>query len=190
MLIYDVETLKCPEEVDGGWENPEGMNFGTAVVFDTETGFYYFFGPDDLLKLREFLRAKKRMGFNNIKFDDRVIYGNKYHEEPFAEKVEVKDLLIQVVRAKFGFETVREAEEKVGAENIHDGSLGLNGLSKATLGFGKTGHGSKSPLLIREGKWAEVFEYNLNDVRLTHLLIEHKEKYGFVVDGKDNVINF
>lgn len=197
MLIYDMEVLRGPDEVEGGWGNPEAMGFGTAVIYDTQKDFYYLFGPDLLLlsKAKMLLRGRPRMGFNNVRFDDRVIFGNKEIEMEcpkgqFIERPGVYDLLIQVVKAKFGVETVREAELKVGAKQIHDGSIGLDALAFATLGMRKSRHGVKAPQLIALGQWPEVFEYNLNDVRLTYKLIEFQRRHGFLVDGNGRVIRW
>jgi len=197
MLIYDVEVLYGPDEVEGGWNNPEGMKFGTAVVYDSIDDLYHFYGPSDLEKLRAHLSLEPRAGFNNVKFDDLVIFGNDYVQPGydlgkdhlrFTETWCVMDLLIRVVAAKFGVRTVSEAEQKYGSAEVHDGTIGLNSLAMSTIGKAKTGYGAKAPLLIREGKWADVFAYNLNDVRITWKLIEFVNKFGFVVDRKGNVI--
>jgi len=201
MLIYDVEVLKGPSEVEGGWNNPEAMGFGCAVVYDACYDVFSFYGPDELGRLQSTLSASGRVrsGFNNIKFDNRVIFGNEYMTRKlpngsklkleFAESDNESDLLIRVVSAKFRVQTVKEAEDLFGSAEVHDGSCGLNALAKNTLLVpGKLSHGAKAPKMIAEGKWAEVFEYCLHDVRLNWLLIEHVNKYGYVIDGKGTVL--
>jgi hypothetical protein len=124
--------------------------------------------------------------FNGMKFDNAVVMNdnNIGGGTPWNDV----DLLFRVVRAKFKVETVKEAEEKYGAEVVHDGSIGLNGLSIGTLGMQKTSHGSKSPKMIQAGRWAEVFAYNLHDVRLTWKLYEYSRMYGRLIDGSGQLI--
>jgi hypothetical protein len=186
-LVYDIEVMKGPDEVEGGWSNPEGMGFGTAVVYDYEEDLYHFFGPSEADKLRDFLSTSLVVSFNGIKFDNAVLLGNDYlkrrSESGFTPIWEDFDILVEVVKAKYGVNTVSAAEAKVGADEVHDGTIGLNALAKATIGLEKTGHGSKAPQMIREGRLSEVFSYNLNDVRLTRMLYDFIQKYGYLIDG-------
>ena len=55
ILVYDIETLRGPDEVEGGWENPEGMGFASAVAYSYLSDQYYMFlgekGKQDLLDM-------------------------------------------------------------------------------------------------------------------------------------------
>lgn len=187
-LVYDIEVLKGPEDVEGGWNNPEGMLFGTAVVYEYGADLYHFFGrnqKDDLVRL---LTDNDVISFNGIKFDGRVLLGNSYDANGHNSGWNDIDILVKVVRSKFGVDSVHEAEEKVGRSIVHNGSIGLDALARGTLGLHKTGHGAKAPQLINENKWAEVFAYNLNDVRLTRKLYDFIQKYGYLIDGRGNKI--
>ncbi len=186
VFVYDVEVLRGPEEVDSGWRNPEAMGFGTAVVYDYSSDFYRFFGPDEKDKMTSLMMGGRVISFNGVRFDNKVVFGNDY---PTGEAAWVDcDLLLKVVQSKFRVNTVEEAEAKVGPKEVHDGSIGLDGLAEGTLGLHKSGHGAKAPLLIREGRWTEVFEYNLNDVRLTKKLYDFAVRYGYLIDRKGNQI--
>jgi hypothetical protein len=185
MKIYDIETAKSPEEVEGSWQNPEGMGFGTAVMYDDAEDQYFFYAPNDKELLIQALTGFEVVTFNGIKFDNAVLLGEKMAKNtPWVDR----DLLLEVVRAKYGVNTVKEAEESFGPEIVHDGSIGLNGLAKGTLGMHKISHGSKSPKMIQTGQWAEVFAYNLHDVRLTKLLVFFAQNYGYLIDGSGQKI--
>lgn len=191
VIIYDVETLKTPEEVAPGvlgWQNPAGMGFGCAVAYDYTRDQYLLYSTEkrDLLA-RDLMHADMVVSFNGLKFDDHVVMGDNENDAPWKDRH--LDLLLEVVRSKFGVGTVREAEQKYGAVEVHDGSIGLDGLAKGTLGLCKTAHGSKSPIIIREGRWDDVFAYNLNDVRLTRMIFEHAWQKGFVKDRNGNRID-
>lgn len=184
--VYDVEVLRGPKDVEGGWKNPEAMGFGTAVVYDSEHDTYLFFSENQKDDLIRTMTGHRVVSFNGIKFDNSVVLGNDYDLSPWDDV----DLLIEVVRSKFGLPSLEAACEKLANydKNVHDGSISLDGLSEGTLGMKKTGSGAHAPELIREAKWAEVYAYNLHDVRLTRKLFEFAQTYGYLIDRKGNKI--
>ncbi len=191
-LVYDVEVANDPQNVEGGWENPEGLGFASAVVYEYVTDRYHFFlsGParNARVALCEFLHMRTVVSFNGIKFDSRVVLGNDRRLDkngmtlvgPYQWKN--YDLLLEFVKGRFGCLDVAEAEAKLGDKAIHDGTFGIDGLAEGTLGRRKTGHGSKAPVLYREGRYDELFAYNLQDVRLTRALFEYVLKHGILID--------
>jgi hypothetical protein len=183
-LVYDVEVLRTPDETEGGWNNPWGMGFGTAVVYDYQDNLYRFYIQEQRTELVQSFQGNTIVSFNGIKFDNNVIVAPEMEKGNW----ENYDILLEVVKSKFGVNTVKEAEEEYGASEVHDGSICLDGLAKGTLGYHKTGHGAKAPLLIREGKWAEVFAYNLQDVRLTKMLYDFMRTYHYLIDRKCNIL--
>jgi hypothetical protein len=212
-MIYDVEVLRGPDEVQDGWNDPEGMGFATAVAYDSQTGLYKFYmGNDGRIHLCRDLQGKLAISFNGVKFDSRVILGNHRQADPddvdghaiteirspnpplaiydFKPGWMEFDILLSYVRTRFGYENIKEAEERLGDKEIHDGSFSLDGLGEGTIGKRKTGHGAHAPELFRDGKFDELFAYNLNDVRLTRQLFEFIRKYRFVIDRKGRVIKF
>lgn len=196
-LVYDIEVLRGPQEIRGGWDNPYGMGFGTAVVYSYGLDQYLFFGPEERFDLIKLLTGCRVISFNGIKFDNRVLLGNEYEHcrEPqwIGEKTPWMnvDLLAEVVKAKFGLLDVDAALEKLSNYNkaVHDGSINLDGLAEGTLGMHKTGEGAHAPVLIKNGQWPQVYAYNLHDVRLTRMLYNHINKHGRVVDRKNNHIS-
>jgi DEAD/DEAH box helicase domain-containing protein len=183
-VVYDVETLRGPKEVEGGWRNPAGMGFGTAIMYDSLVDQYFFYdqNQDDILK--DALCDRRVVGFNSVRFDNSIMLGNDYEVAPWEDY----DILLAAIQVKFQVGSYEEAVEKHGQWALHDGSLSLDSICKATLGIGKTGHGAHAPVLIRDEKWAEVYAYNLQDVRLTRKLFEFIRTYGFLIDGKSNKI--
>jgi len=185
-IVYDVETLRLSHEVPGGWDNPYGMGFGTAVIYIINTDQYRFYGPEDLDKLRKLLLdANLIIGFNHIKFDNKVIFGN---EVLLGDSSRNYDILQEVIKSKFKTNSIDEAVIKYGRDQVFNHTLNLNAIALHTLGMSKTGSGESAPKLIKEKRWAEVFEYNLNDVRLTYKLYRFIQKFRYVSDGLNNLI--
>jgi len=187
MLVYDVEILRGPDEVEGGWENPEGMGFGSAVVYDCKKDLYVFFGPKEKKPLIESLYGHKVISFNGIEFDNKVVLGNDYDKNVFWQDY---DILIEVCRSWFGLDSIKEAEEKYGKNTVHGkGIISLDGLAQGTLGLRKTGTSAYAPELIKASKWADLFAYNLNDVRLIWKLFCHIRTYGYLLDRNHKYIS-
>jgi len=188
VIVWDVEVMRSPDVTPGKWNNPFGMGFGTAVAYSYNKDQYYFFGPEDLKAVCEFLNGNIVVSFNGIKFDNRVVLGNEYREQEREYLWRDVDLLLLAIKYKFGLESVAAAEAKMGERSIHDGSINLDGIAEGTLGYHKSGSGAHAPILIQQGKWAEVFAYNLNDVRLTRFIYEQADNQGFIIDRKKNKI--
>ena len=184
MMAYDIETRRPPEEVEGGWDNPFGMGFGTAVVYDFNEDRYYFMTDAEAV-IDRLIKADRVLSFNGIRFDNCVLLGNE-GAAPWMNE----DLLVEVICRKFGVVSIAEAVNIHGAQSVFDRSCNLDTLSRINLGRGKTGHGAKAPLLMRQNEWAKVWNYNLECVRLTVQLWRFKERYGHLHDGHGNRIPF
>lgn len=197
LIVYDVEVLRGPSEVPGEWQNPEKMGFASAVAYVYATDQYHFFlHSDSRRNLCSLLHDQRGISFNGVKFDSRVLLGNDREFNLLENTVgnrEVAfwseyDILLEYIRTRFALPDVAAAEAKLGDKTIHDGSFSLDGLAEGTLSLNKTGHGAKAPELYRQGKYAELLAYNLNDVRLTRKLFDFVMKYGFLVDRKGRVV--
>jgi hypothetical protein len=190
VAVYDVEVLRGPDETKGGWRNPRGMGFGTAVAYFEKEDLYRFYGPEDMDKLIQDLDEKYVVGFNSVQFDNKVLYGNRYRPKPLIELPGREcDLLYRVICSKFKTTTINAAIKKAGVRKVFDRSCSLNAIALATLKKGKTGSGEHAPMLIRRNKWAEVFAYNLNDVRITYQLFDYARQWGFIIDGAGMKVN-
>ena len=198
-VVYDIEVVRGPDEIAGGWSDPAGMGFATAVAYDYLDDTYRFYeGESGRLALLKHLERRIAVTFNGINFDSRVLLGNDrqlldcgvvsgcvagndYTHYNF-------DLLLEYVRARFGILSVAEAEQKLGDKKIHDGSFNLDGLAAGTLGKNKNGEGALAPILYRENNFSELYEYNLHDVRLTRQLFDFVCRLGYVVDRSNRKI--
>jgi hypothetical protein len=180
MKIYDLETCKLADEVEGGWTNPFGMVFGSAVIYDTKTDLYTFYGPEDRESVVEDLSGNVVVSFNGIRFDNGVLLGNNWREEP---KLWFDyDIKWEITKVWLNVADMEEAEEIHGRPYVH-GPVSLNKLCKINTGKGKNDKGTHAPQLIKEEKWKELYQYNLQDVRLTKALLYFMIKNEYVVLG-------
>lgn len=194
-VVYDVEIAKEVDSVPGKWDNPGAMGFASAVTYSYADDRYRFWlGPEQQAPLCDFLCRKMAVTFNGIKFDSRVLMGNSREVYKTGATVSGNlswmncDLLLEYIKARFGDPDVGRAEKRLGDRAIHDGSFSLDGLSEGTFGLHKTGHGARAPILYQQGKFAELLEYNCQDVRLTRKLFEFIRDHGFCVDRAGRVV--
>jgi len=195
-IVYDVEIANTVKSTAGGWSNPEGMGFGSAVAYEYATDRYHFFlhdsGKDRLIEL---LNDKTAITFNGIKFDSKVLLGNDrlvhlrtgktYTDKTFWDNY---DILLEYICSRYSCTYISQSLQLLDGAKILDGSFNLNALCKATIGIGKTGHGKDAPSLYTEGKYDELLDYNFNDVRITKVLFDHILKYMYVIDKKNRVV--
>ena len=148
-----------------------------------------------------FLTGRICVSFNGVNFDSRVLQGNsrivtatgttKSKTSGAVGKSSAwqnYDILLEYIKNRFGYESIKEAENRLGDRAIHDGSFSLDGLAEGTFGLRKSGHGAHAPVLYQEENYGELLAYNLHDVRLTRKLFEFIIKYGFVVDRAGRVV--
>jgi hypothetical protein len=66
----------------------------------------------------------------------------------------------------------------------------LDSIAKATLGgtCGKSGDGALAPQLYKDGKIIELFQYNIQDVRVEKTLFEYIQKFKQLINGKYDVV--
>jgi len=203
--VWDVEVIHGPDEVKEGWSNPEDMGLASAVVYDYPTNRYYFFlHPNSLGRLINLLQTRTCVGFNSVQFDSRVIQRNN-REVVWWEGLWITrklsrpsnlyvlnslahiDLLVEYVDTVYRPKDTTNwssYQEILDRPEIHDGTFTLDALCEATLGERKTGSGERAPKLYRDGRYDELLEYNLQDVRLTKHLFEHILEYEEVTNRK------
>jgi hypothetical protein len=114
------------------------------------------------------------VGFNNVRFDDRVLYhANWPLTYPPAPRY---DILAELWRAK--------GMDPDNFSDAHKGH-GLDACARANGLPGKNGNGAVAPILWQYGKIGTVIDYCLDDVRLTERLFHTIVKVGGLIDPVD-----
>lgn len=198
-IVYDVEIANEVDTVPGKWSNPEGMGLSSAVCYSYEEDRYHFFLAKEgapattLNNLLRFLEGKLVVGFNSIRFDSRVLLGNRRIftfdtrwtcSEAGMWGWKNYDIMFEYVYQK----VLPPTEAKIFSwlddpKNHVKGVFSLNGLAGGTFGSQKSGSGAHAPILYQQGEYDQLLEYNLQDVRLTKKLYDFIQTYGYVIDG-------
>lgn len=171
-LVIDVETKKTFAEV-GGEQNIKDLGISVAGVYSYGKDAFFAYEEQELGKLADMLKNTDHIiGFNINHFDIPVM--EPYMPDVVFGKIAVTDIFSDAL----GFLGHR---------------IGLEGLSKATLGQSKSGKGLEALQWFREGRVEEVKKYCLDDVRLTRDLYEYGKKHGHVlfesfIDGRAHSI--
>ncbi len=148
--VFDLETKRSAAEV-GGWSMAERMGMSVAVVYDSGLEGYVSYLEEDIGPLLEHLqRAELVVGFNNKRFDYRVLAG---YTDLDLSRLPTLDLLEQI-QTRLGYR------------------LSLNRLAEQTLGQPKSADGLQALEWYKQGKIDEIVRYCRKDVELTlHLLL-------------------
>jgi DEAD/DEAH box helicase domain-containing protein len=156
IVYFDLETKHSAADV-GGWNHIDKMGMSIGVTYSTARGDYMVYGEGQVEELiKELQRADLVVGFNQIRFDYKVLEG--YSIFDFSQ-VPSLDMLIEVDR-------------------ILGHRLKLDSITQATFDCEKTAEGLQAVEWYREGKLAEIAEYCLFDVKLTKLVHEYGVAYG------------
>ena len=166
-ITFDIET-KSTSAVRGR-VNPDEMELTVVAIHDSDTGEYSSYFKEELPKLWPILeRADMLIGFNSNTFDIPIL--NRYYPGDLS-LIHSLDLLVEVHKA-------------LGRR------IRLQLLAEATLGRGKSGDGLKAIDWWAEGRFDEVREYCIEDVRITRELYEYaltnkKLRYKDLKDFRD-----
>lgn len=159
-LVIDLETKKSFAEV-GGEKNIRDLGISVAGVYSYAQDAFFAFEEHELPRLAEMLKDTRHIiGFNIIHFDIPVL-------EAYVDK----GLLAPIALTDIFADAVKFLGHRVG----------LDGVAKATLGTGKSGHGLEALEWFRQGRVEDVKKYCLDDVRLTRDLYDYGKKNGHVL---------
>lgn len=159
VVYFDLETQRTANDA-GGWDKKAAMGMTVGATYSTASGRYEVYGEDRVHALVEQLqRADLVVGFNLINFDYEVLMG--YTVIDLAHSVPTLDLMVSL-------------EQKLGHR------IGLDAVSQATLGCGKTADGLDAIKWWREGRKRDVARYCCFDVKVTRMVHEHGMAHGEV----------
>lgn len=153
-IVLDLETQHKFQDV--GYDVKK-LKVSVVGVYDYATDKYTTYVEEELPQLFQVMEhCSVIIGFNIRKFDLPVL-------APYY----VGDI------SQFRMLDIIEDVEKALGHR-----LALDDIVRATLGLKKTGHGLLAIDYFREGKWQELKEYCLSDVKITKEIYEYGKKNG------------
>ena len=172
VITVDIEIAKPVESHPDKWAGAMRGECGISsmVLFDTATMRYHVYMPEICIEngvvavegldnlhvgLKHLNEADIIVGWNNTGFDRRVIESLLGKIDPIDY-----DLLTHIWKAR--------GREK---------GWSLGPTAQRTLGINKTESGAHAPDLFQSGKIGRLVDYNISDVYITRMLVNH------VVDG-------
>lgn len=156
-IVFDLETKNIFRDV--GKMDPKLLDISVLGAYDSATGKYSAYFENELPKLWPVLeKADALVGYNSDHFDIPIL--DKYYPGDL-KKIKSIDLM-------------KDIKQACGKR------LGLNAIASATLGVKKSGHGLDAYRWWREGKYEQVRDYCLDDVKITKELFDHMRKHKVV----------
>lgn len=168
-VYFDLEIKNSIEEC-GGWAGAIHRG-GVAVlcVWDSRDENPVFYDETNLeAGCRHLEEADVVVSFNGAVFDVPLLEAHTRRKLVLKEHVDV-------------FALAKRALERMGKGWK---GQGLGPLSEKTTGRTKIGMGSHAPTLVREQKWADLYNYCLRDVILTRDLLTFARRNGYILDAE------
>src|SRR3989338_2162087 len=167
-LVLDIETKKSFADV-GGKENISALGIAVLGTYSYASDSFRAFEEGELGEFERILSETDYLIGFNIKLFDIPVLG-PYIAPGIIGRVAVTDIFEDAV-------------------NFLGHRVGLDGVARATVGEGKSGHGLEALEWFKEGRVEYVKKYCLDDVRLTRDVYEYGKKNGHILfesrgDGK------
>jgi hypothetical protein len=178
-VVFDVETRRLAQELgcdvqpcahernSCGWDalkNGEG-GLSAIVVYDSLAQAPFLYDDHSLVACARHLEvADYVIGYNSHEFDIKPIEGILNRKLVLKNHIDILQLI---------WNALRQRNQRLKGNTLDE-------VSKRTLGIGKSGAGSHAPALSDAGRFAELFQYCMDDVKLTHMLFTHIIKHGGV----------
>ena len=172
VAVFDAEIKKRIEDCSKGWQSHNEMGISVLVIFDYRTMRYRIFDDKNHDEAVEILNTYDLVcGFNTVGFDWKLINATW----PTSKTRHSKD-----------YDILREIWLALGLNPdvfnpASHGGYKLDDVALDTIGMRKTANGSLAPVMFQEGKYAELVDYCVEDVRIEKTLFEFAATYGYVI---------
>lgn len=175
VVTFDLETRELAQDLEQGWKALlDGRGGISALIgWSSQDGRPYIFDDDSLEGAVSLIEnADIILSFNGVNFD-----------LPIVESITGRKLTVKMHLDLH--QMIREALE--GREGPRRG-YSLGECAQRTLGKGKSGVGTAVPTMIDQGRWAEIFNYCLDDVILTRELFQFTQQHGGIVGVNGEIL--
>lgn len=196
-IVLDCETQKMFQEIKDRshiWD----LKLSTAVTFSYKENRYRFWTYTKQEDLLEYLTGNTVIGFNSITFDCPLIMGESHKLDVKGNSASGKyywvnyDILHELKKKLYAIDDKTPINEvfDIFRKNFSasgKGTYSLEGVVNATLNYNYVR--KEDPIeLFRTKKILDLFEFNLQNVRLTKQLYEFILKHKYLLNGQFDVI--
>lgn len=155
-IVFDIETKNTLAEV--GRDNFNDLQVSVVGVFSYAQDKYLSFDEFELTACSDLLRDACIIGFSITRFDIPVLNKHCNFNLYSVPRIDLLD----------------DIELQLGRR------ISLDLLAKVNLGIGKTHHSLEAPTMYREGRFEELAEYCLHDVKITKELYDLARSQGYL----------
>lgn len=156
-IVFDIETKNTLAEV--GRDNFNDLLVSVVGIFSYDQDRYISFDEHNLVECAQLMHdAECIIGFSVTRFDIPVLNKHCNFNLYSVPRIDLLD----------------DIELQLGRR------ISLDLLAKVNLGIGKTHHSLEAPTMYREGRFDELAEYCLHDVRITKDLYELARSQGYL----------
>lgn len=169
-IVFDTEIETMVEDCPNSWAGAKRGECGLSalVLYDSETQRYHIYDRGTIeAGIKHLEMADLVVGYNSNGFDLPLLSGIYKKTWSCPESCDI----------------LEEIWDAVGKKQK---GWKLTEVTKRTLNIEKSGSGEFAPKLFQEGRFAELFDYCMNDVHITRLLFEFIVKEGYVIDPEGN----
>lgn len=175
IAVFDAEIKKRIEDCSKGWQSHDEMGISVLVIFDYASMRYRIFDDKNAPEAIAILHSYDLVvGFNTVRFDWKLInatWGTVVGERKSRDY----DILREIWLAKGLNPNIFKPETH--------GGYKLEDVAFDTIQMRKTSNGALAPIMFQEGRFAELVDYCLEDVRIERTLFEFIITHGFCVRG-------
>lgn len=188
IAVFDAEIKKRIEDCSKGWDSHDEMGVSVLVIFDYATMRYRVFDDKNAAEAVAILSTYDLVvGFNTVRFDWKLIKATWPGLFP-VKVANVRDgITVQSDgRISRDFDILREIWISLGLnpdkfEPRTHGGYKLDDVAWDTIQMRKTANGALAPMMFQDGRYADLVDYCLEDVRIEKTLFEFAANHGFVV---------
>jgi len=172
IAVFDLEIKKRIEDCSKGWNSHDEMGISVLCLYDYLTGRYRVFDDANKDEALNILNNYDLVsGFNTVKFDWNVV--NKSWPNGYTRIGKDYDILREI--------WVSQGLDPDNFNGRTHGGYKLDDVAFDTIGMRKTANGALAPIMFQEGRFAELVDYCLEDVRIERTLFEFVVNNGYVI---------
>lgn len=172
IAVFDLEIKTPIDQCSRGWQSHDEMGISVLCLYDYTTNRYRVFDDLNQEDAKSILyNYDYVVGFNTVNFDWKVVKASWSSHGKRASKD--FDILREIWISK-------GLNPDVFNPRTH-GGYKLDDVAADTIQMRKSANGELAPIMYQDGRFAELFDYCLEDVRIERTLFEFAVENSYVI---------